>query len=130
MSSSTPAAASASAVHDRLDDVRRQLKTARKQLSRVPKDAEPEAKQRAADKVARLEKLRDDLYTGEQGIGRRKKVHREAEREYEAATGHIQRGLAMVQSGLARLNEAHSEVSSVAASSLIHAESSNALHAW
>ena len=81
---------------DRLDDIRRQLNTARKQLSRLPDDAAPGVKDRASEKVAQLTRMRDEHYTEENGIGRRNKAHRSAEAE-GSATEQIERGLAMAQ---------------------------------
>ena len=60
--------------YDDLDDVRRKLKTAKIKLARLPADADAEAKAVLTKQVKELQAKRDELYTGHNGIGRRKKV--------------------------------------------------------
>lgn len=59
--------------YDDLDDVRRKLKTAKIKLARLPADADPEKKATLTKHVKELQTKRDELYTGDNGIGRRKK---------------------------------------------------------
>ncbi len=92
------------------------------QLHRLPQNAESDVRQRVEAKVAKLEKRRNDLYIGENGIGRRRKTQQQAETEHVAATAHIQRGLTMVQNGLARINHARNDLPSVASSSTTELE--------
>lgn len=62
-----------------LDEIRRKLHTARIQYGRLKNksDASLAALDVAEEKVKRLEKQRDALYTGANGIGRRKKARAE-----------------------------------------------------
>ena len=60
--------------YDELNEIRRKLKTAKIRLARLPDDVDPEIKAHATKQAHELQTKRDELYTGENGIGRRKKA--------------------------------------------------------
>ena len=92
------------AAYDELDRVRKALKHARIKRDRVPK-ADHEAKGRAEEKVAALEKRRDELYAQH---GRRTASKLEdAQTEHASAADQARRGLAMVQTALSRMQGAN-----------------------
>ena len=68
-----------------MDDLRRKLKTAKIKLGRLPADVDPETKALLMKQVRELKAKRDELYTGDNGIGRRKKVRAGSCLEPEAA---------------------------------------------
>ena len=92
------------AAFDELDRVRKALKLARKTRDRVPK-ADADAKRRAEEKVANLEKRRDELYAQ---LGRRTASKLEdAQTDHASAADQARRGLAMAQTALSRMQGAN-----------------------
>ena len=87
-----------------LDRVRKALKLARKTRDRAPK-ADHEARSRAEEKVAALEKRWDELYAQ---LGRRTASKLEAaQTDHASAADLARRGLAMVQTALSRMEAAN-----------------------
>ena len=110
------------AAFDALDRVRKALKLARKTRDRVPK-ADHEARSRAEEKVAALEKRRDELYAQ---LGRRTASKLEdAQTDHASAADQARRGLAMVQTALSRMEGANRDTVAAAMEQLSGAAGSS-----
>ena len=95
---------------DVLDKVRKQLKHARAQRDRVPKSAPEAVKAKANAKVAELERKRDEMYTGPEGLGRRPASKLEhASADHAAGAKQVQRGVRLVLNGLSAMVGAHQD---------------------
>ena len=86
-----------------LDRVRKALKHARIKRDRVPK-GDAEARRRAEEKVAALEARRDELY--EQHGRRTAKKLEDAQADHEGGAAAVRRAIAMLQTGLSRMEGA------------------------
>ena len=95
---------------DVLDKVRKQLKHARIQRDRLPKSAPQAVKSKADAKVAELERKRDELYTGPDGLGRRPASKLEhASADHAAGAKQVRRGVGQVLNGLSAMVGAHQD---------------------
>ena len=94
------------AAYDELDRVRKALKHARIKRDRVPK-ADAEARSRADEKVATLEKRRDELYAqhGRRTAGKLE----DAQTDHASGADLVRRGLTMALTGLSRMEGANKD---------------------
>ena len=105
----------ASGTFDDLDKVRKALKHARIKRDRVPKDAK-EAKQKAEERVAALEKQRDELY---EQLGRRTASKlEEAQADHAGGADLVRRAMSMLQTGLSRMEGAQRDTFAAASPAL------------